>query len=44
LEAELLAESEKLHDAVANGTVKPYRNVAEMFEEWDKEDAENDDE
>jgi addiction module RelB/DinJ family antitoxin len=42
-EAELLAESKELYAAVANGTVKPYRNTAEMFREWDKEDAEDDD-
>jgi addiction module RelB/DinJ family antitoxin len=42
-EAELLAESDRLHAAVSNGTVKPYRNTAEMFAEWEKEDAETDD-
>jgi addiction module RelB/DinJ family antitoxin len=42
-EAELLAESEELHTAVANGTVNPYQNTAEMFGKWDKEDAEGDD-
>ena len=42
-EAEILAESEELYAAVANGTIKPYRNTAEMFAEWDKEDAEEDD-
>ena len=42
-EAELLAESEKLHAAVADGTAKPYRNTAEMFAKWDKEDTEDDD-
>ena len=39
-EAELLAESERLHAAIANGTVKPYKNTIEMFAEWDKEDEE----
>ena len=42
-EAELLAESEKLHTALANGTAVPYRSAKEMFAEWDKEDAEADD-
>ena len=39
-EAELLAESEEAHAAVANGTAKIYSSTAEMFAEWDKEDAE----
>ena len=42
-EAELLAASEEAHAAIANGTAKPYQNTAEMFAEWDKEDAEDDD-
>jgi addiction module RelB/DinJ family antitoxin len=42
-EAKLLAESEELHTAVANGTARLYRNTAEMFAEWDKEDAAEDD-
>ena len=42
-EAEILAEAEECYAAVENGTAKVYRNVAEMFEEWDKEDAEDDD-
>ncbi|MDR1558456.1 MAG: type II toxin-antitoxin system RelB/DinJ family antitoxin [Clostridiales bacterium] len=42
-EAELLAESEKLHAAVANGTAKLYQNTSEMFAEWDKDDEEADD-
>ena len=42
-EAELLAASEEAHADVANGTAKPYRNTAEMFAEWDKEDMEYDD-
>ena len=41
-EAELIAESEKLHAAVENGTAKLYKNTAEMFAEWDKEDEESD--
>ena len=40
-ESELLAESEELHTAVANGTAKMYQSTAEMFKEWDKEDAED---
>jgi addiction module RelB/DinJ family antitoxin len=42
-EAAILAESEKLYAAIADGTAKPYRNTAEMFAEWDKEDAEDGD-
>ena len=41
-EAEILAEAEKCHAAVADGTSKPYRNTAEMFAKWDKEDEEDD--
>ena len=41
-EAELLAEAEECYAAVANGTAKVYKNVAEMFAEWDKEDEEDD--
>ena len=41
-EAELITESEKLHTAVENGTAKLYKNTAEMFAEWDKEDEESD--
>jgi len=37
-EAEIIAESERMYAAVANGTAKVYNNVAEMFAEWDKED------
>jgi addiction module RelB/DinJ family antitoxin len=40
--AELIAESEKLHIAVENGTAKLYKNKAEIFAEWDKEDEESD--
>ena len=42
-EAKILAEMEECYAAVANGTIKPYRNVGEMFAEWDREDAEDDD-
>ena len=42
-EARILAESEKLYAAVADGSAKLYKNSAEMFADWDKEDAENDD-
>ena len=42
-EAVILAESERLNAAIANGTAKPYKNTAEMFAEWDKEDAEDND-
>jgi len=41
-EAELIAESDKLHTAVKNGTAKLYENTTEMFAEWDKEDDESD--
>ena len=41
-EAEVLAEAEELYAAVANGTAKIYKNSAEMFNEWDKEDEEDD--
>ncbi|MCL1875489.1 MAG: type II toxin-antitoxin system RelB/DinJ family antitoxin [Synergistaceae bacterium] len=41
-EAELLAESEELHTAVANGTAKLYRNSAELFADLDAEDIDND--
>jgi addiction module RelB/DinJ family antitoxin len=40
LEAKLLAESNRLHSAVADSSVKPYRSTKEMFAMWDKEDAE----
>ncbi|MDR0424159.1 MAG: type II toxin-antitoxin system RelB/DinJ family antitoxin [Clostridiales Family XIII bacterium] len=42
MEAKLLAASEAAHMAVAEGTAKPYQNAAEMFAEWDREDAEAD--
>jgi len=41
-EAKVLAEAEKDYAAIANGTAKLYKNTAEMFAEWDKEDAEDD--
>ena len=37
-EAMILAEAEECYAAVANGTAKLYKNAAEMFAEWDKED------
>ena len=40
-EAELLAESEELHAAVANGTAKIYRNAAELFADLDSEDIDD---
>ena len=42
-EAEILRDAEEAHAAVANGTAKLYRNTAEMFAEWDKEDDEDND-
>ena len=42
-EAAVLAEAEEMYASVANGTAKLYENTAEMFAEWDKEDAEDDD-
>ena len=41
-EMEVLAEMEECYAAVANGTIKPYKNTAEMFAEWDREDVEDD--
>jgi hypothetical protein len=35
----VVARAVVLHTAVANGTAEKYRNTAEMFAEWDKEDA-----
>ncbi|MCL2080384.1 MAG: type II toxin-antitoxin system RelB/DinJ family antitoxin [Oscillospiraceae bacterium] len=40
-EAEVLAEAEELYAAVADGTAKVYKNSAEMFAQWDKEDEED---
>ena len=42
-EAEILAMAEKDYAAIENGTAKLYKNAAEMFAEWDKEDDEDDD-
>ena len=42
-EAELLAESDRLYAAVADGTAKLYQNTEELFAQWDKEDGESDD-
>ena len=42
-EEEILRDVEETHAAVANGTAKLYRNTAEMFAEWDKADAKDDD-
>ena len=39
-EAEVLRTAEEDYAAIKNGTVKPYKNTAEMFTEWDKEDGE----
>ena len=41
-EAEILAESEKLHADIANGTARPYKNAAELFADLDAEDTDND--
>ena len=41
-EAKILAEAEECYSAIANGTARVYKNTAEMFAEWDKEDAEDD--
>lgn len=38
-ETELLTESEELYKSVENGTAKVYQNTAEMYADWDKEDA-----
>ena len=43
IEAEILAASEEAKPDLANGTAKPYQNTAEMFAEWEKEDAEEND-
>ena len=39
-ESEILNDLEETYTDVANGTARLYRNTAEMFAEWDKEDAE----
>jgi len=41
-EAEILAESEKLHAEVANGTAKLYKNAEELFADLDAEDDDDD--
>ena len=41
-EAQLIAESDELHAAVANGTAKLYQNAAELFADLDTEDDDND--
>ena len=43
-EAEVLAEAKKDYAAIANGTVRRYKNVAELRAELDAEDDEEDDE
>ena len=40
-EASILAASEETQVAIANGTALPYQNTTEMFADWDKEDAED---
>ena len=42
-EAELLAAVEEADAAIANGTAKTYESTAEMFADWEREDAEEDD-
>ena len=42
-EAMILKDLDEAHAAVASGTAKSYRNTAEMFAAWAKEDAEDDD-
>jgi addiction module RelB/DinJ family antitoxin len=37
-EAAILKESEEMHEAVANGTAKAYKNAAELFAAMDAED------
>jgi len=37
-EAEVIAESEKVYTAVANGTAKLYKSAAELFADLDAED------
>ncbi|MCL2097111.1 MAG: hypothetical protein FWH10_09470 [Oscillospiraceae bacterium] len=41
-EAKVLAEMEELYAAVANGTVKAYKNAAELFADLDAEDDDDD--
>ena len=42
-EAKILAESEKLHAAVADGSAKLYKNAAELFADMDAEEDGDDD-
>ena len=42
-EAEILAASEEIYAALANGTAKLYKNAAELRAALDAEDDENDD-
>jgi addiction module RelB/DinJ family antitoxin len=37
-EAEVLRVAEEDYAAIKNGTARVYKNTAEMFAEWDKED------
>jgi addiction module RelB/DinJ family antitoxin len=39
-EAAVLGAAEENYAAIKNGTAKLYKNTAEMFAEWDKDDAE----
>ena len=41
-EAKLISDAEECYTAVADGTAIVYKNSAEMFAQWDKEDAEDD--
>jgi addiction module RelB/DinJ family antitoxin len=43
LGAEVLRTVEEDYAAIKNGTARLYRDTAEMFAEWDKEDAAEDD-
>jgi len=38
---ELLRDAAEMREAINNGTAKPHSSTAEMFSEWEKEDAEN---
>ena len=40
-EARILAESEELYAAVANGTAKIYKNAEELFADLDSEDTDD---
>ena len=41
-EAKILAESEELYSAVADGSAKLYKNAEELFADLDAEDEDND--